>query len=210
MKNLMNSKKLWVAFSIVFLSGIAIGVVVGLFVKPQTSPPERKMPEMMKMRLFRHISEELEFTPEQQVVAQKILTKMSEDIRKFQSDQRPKIKSIIDTAFAEITKILTDDQKVKMTELQERMAKYHNMRREGDKYGPPHHRRGDDRNKFRPKDGEEPFSREKNGDKLERRREGRDRRPLPADGGKKAELVTPPPPKPDNIPDDDPKEVEKR
>lgn len=214
MTNLMKSKTMWIAFAIVFVSGLAIGTVVGMMIKNRPPAPgnrEAQFQDMIKFRLIRHMDEELEFTPIQQAKAEKIFTKMSDDIRKFHNDERPKIKSIIDNAFAEVEMILTDEQKVKMAEVRERMAQYHRSRREGDnKYGPPHHRDG---SRGKPglrdngaKDGDKPF-RPDGTENPERNRDGKDRCPPPEkdiqpDQDEKPDPILVPEQKPENPPAD--------
>jgi gas vesicle protein len=145
MKNLMKSKKMWIAFCIVFLSGIAIGVVVGMTVKRSPAKKECKQQGMMKIRLLRHMSDELKLTTDQKVSVDEIITGMTDEISVLHNEQRPKIKNIIDTAFADIDKILTEDQKTKMERLKERMAKSRRMRhnkeeRKGRQCAPPRQR----------------------------------------------------------------------
>ena len=154
----MKSKKMWIAFVLVFLSGIAIGLVAGMLVKktPQKRS-EQKHHGMMKMRLLRHMSKELNLTSDQKKNVDTILISMTKDISAYQTEQRPKIQSIIESAFAEIDKILTVDQKTKMLKLQKRMPKFrrkHNdrERRENGKFGSPQRREGG--REFRGQDGD--------------------------------------------------------
>jgi len=177
MKNLIKSKKTWIAFVVVFLSGIAIGLVVGMAVK---ETPEKKKKQkhqsMMKIRLLRHMSEKLQLTPDQKKNVDTILTAMTKNISALQTEQRPKIQSIIEDAFSEIGNILTEDQKTKMLTFQKRMSrlrrKHHERKKRGNgKIGSLQRREGGE--KFRQQDGDRFFGgkdkKNKNFEKHQRR-----------------------------------------
>lgn len=126
MKDLMRSKKMWIAFGVIFLSGIAIGVVGGIYYNSYYFNPAKKEDQRhqdrIKMHMLRLMSAELKLTDDQKVQVEKILGEMTKSINDIHASQMPEIKTIIDKSFAEIDKILTDEQKIKLVDMQKRMA----------------------------------------------------------------------------------------
>ena len=148
MKNLIKLKKIWIAFIVIFFSGIAIGIVCGMALKHSLSKKKCRQHGIMKMRLIRHISSELKLTSDQQASVDKILSTMTEHVSALHAEQRPKIRNIIETAFDDIDKVLTEKQKIRMAELKKKMSCFHKRRCIGER--DHFNRRGRRRNKFHP------------------------------------------------------------
>lgn len=125
MRNLMKLKKMWIAFAVVFLSGIIIGVVGGIFFSAYFNPGkenEKRRQGWLKMHLLRRMSDELQLDLNQRTAVEKILHDMTKSISDIHAGQRPIIKEVIDKSFADIDKILTEDQKMKFVVMQQKMA----------------------------------------------------------------------------------------
>lgn len=131
MKKPLKIKKIWIAFSIIFLSGIIIGALGGLFLsKKFASQNERRWRQgRVKIHLLRRMSDELQLSEDQKLSVEKILGDMTKNINDIHAKQRPVIKDIIDDSFAAIDQVLNDEQKVKFAEMQQRMAKFREKHR---------------------------------------------------------------------------------
>lgn len=114
------SKNLWTAFITVFISGIIIGAVsIQLFMDRKIK--RYFLPEHIKMRILTRITDELNLSPEQRRDADKIITDMTTRIADIRRAQAPEIQSIVQSSFADISKLLDEEQKKKFVQVQQRI-----------------------------------------------------------------------------------------
>ena len=115
---------MWSAFILVFLSGIVIGVVIGIMVahSPDQAKNNHKRQKMVKIRILRNMSSRLNLTADQKVQVEMILDNMTKNIASIHADQRPVIKDIIKQSFDKINLILSDDQKEKLRRMYKKIS----------------------------------------------------------------------------------------
>jgi hypothetical protein len=152
MKKLVKSKKMWLAFAIVFIAGIVIGVLSGALVMHRSTRNGRQMSSRFKSRMLMHMTQRLDLDVEQKEQAKTIISLMMEKIYQQQTEQRPIIKAVIDTALSDIEKILTEEQKIKFNKMKIEMAKRRHRKPSGysgrsGRYGKHRHENSDKSNK---------------------------------------------------------------
>jgi hypothetical protein len=140
-KKMMNSKKMWLAVVTIFISGVIIGLVSGLAINRQRSFLRFPLAGRFRNRITNNLTHRLELNAEQQAETEKIINAMAEQIRNYQTIQRPKIKAVIDSAMSEIEKLLTSEQREKFIAMRAKMAK-HRGRRYGRQGRGQHQRNG--------------------------------------------------------------------
>ena len=114
------SKNLWTAFITVFISGIVIGAVsIQIFMDRKIK--RYFLPEHIKMRILSRMTEELNLSPAQRRDADQIITKMTKEIAKIRRSQAPKIQSIVQSSFADVSQLLNAEQKIKLIAMQEKV-----------------------------------------------------------------------------------------
>ena len=119
-KHILLSTKVWAAFMTVFIAGIVIGAMsIQLFINSKAK--RHKPPGYMKMRILSHITNELNLSPEQRTDAEEIMTQMTNKITAIHKEQAPRMQAIIQSSFAELEKLLNEDQKIKFQEIQKRV-----------------------------------------------------------------------------------------
>lgn len=128
MKKFIKSKKMWFAFITVFISGVLIGVVAGVGGTLFVGYKCLHGPGMGGGRLLSHMTRQLDLTPEQKLEVEKIMKRMSEQLNETRNEQYPKIKNIISSSFKDIENLLDEKQKLKFTEIRERVKKFHHSR----------------------------------------------------------------------------------
>ena len=122
--SLLRSKKIWFAFITVFISGAAIGgSCVAFILKPSHHCISTPAPanDMVQKRIIPHMTKTLNLSREQQDKAENIMMKMSTQLREIRKQQAPEIQKIIQSSFANIEKLLNEEQKVKFIEMQKRI-----------------------------------------------------------------------------------------
>jgi len=119
-----RTKKLWLAFITVFISGAAIGsVCVMAIMQGKVKHYEGVNPhEMIKMRIISHMSKELNLSPEQKDETEKIITAMTKKLFEIRKAQQPEIQNIVKSSFSNIDKILNDDQKIEFKKMQRKVG----------------------------------------------------------------------------------------
>ncbi|MCF6177348.1 MAG: hypothetical protein L3J71_16465 [Victivallaceae bacterium] len=152
MKQLVKSKKMWLAFTLVFIAGIVIGVLSGVIVMHQSSRAGRPMPSRFKSIMLMHMTQRLNLTVEQKEQVKPIIGLMMEKIHQHQTEQRPVIKAVVDTALSDIEKILTEEQQIKFNKMKFEMAKRRRRKPPGfsgvsGRYGKHRHGNSDKSNK---------------------------------------------------------------
>ena len=130
MKKIINSKKMWLASIIIFISGIIIGLVSGLAIKPHQPSFGFSSAGRFRNRIISNITRQLALNEEQHAQTEKIINAMAEQIHSYQTEQRPKIKAVIDKSMSDIEKLLTPEQLEKFIEMRAKIAKHHSGRRE--------------------------------------------------------------------------------
>jgi len=128
MKKMINSKKMWLAVVTIFISGVIIGLVSGLAINSHRSFARFPFAGNFRNRITNNLTHRLELNAEQQAETEKIINAMAEQIRHYQTIQRPKIKIVIDSAMSEIEKLLTPEQRDKFIEMRTEMAKHRGRR----------------------------------------------------------------------------------
>ena len=132
--------RIWVAFVVTLLSGVAIGFAMGSFVfrgTPAAMPSGAVASKgvalkgggksvqdcsVMRHRLLDRFSQELDLTPEQQAKVKPVLEKMTAEIDAIHKGKRPEIRKAIADCMAEMKAMLTPDQGVKLQNLEKRMS----------------------------------------------------------------------------------------
>lgn len=152
----MNSKKMWLALIIIFVSGIIIGLVSGLAIGRRRSFSGFSATGRFRNRIISNITHKLELDDEQHAQTEKIINAMAEQIRRYQTEQRPKIKAVIDKAMGDIAKLLTPEQLQEFTEMRAKTARYrhsHRRGREGREWSEDreHRRRDSERKRYNDK-----------------------------------------------------------
>ena len=131
MKKVMKSKKMWLAVITIFISGLIIGLVSGLAINRHRSFSRFSSSGRFRNRIIGNLTRQLALNDEQQAKTEKIINAMSEQIRRYQTEQRPKIKAVIEKSMSEIEKLLTPEQLKKFFVMRAKIAKHHRGRRHG-------------------------------------------------------------------------------
>lgn len=106
----MNKLKPVLLLLLVFLAGIAVGVVgTRLFVR-QLVRTAVERPEQVRLRVERRLERRLDLTPEQQARVHEILTNSQAQIQSLRREFRPQMAVIVMKANRDIMTILTPEQ----------------------------------------------------------------------------------------------------
>lgn len=143
----MRGLKPWLVIALVFLAGIAVGVlgtraVVRRFADRAMRDPKfaGEKVESIRNRMEQELVSGLDLTPEQQTNVHAIFVDSGEQLRKLHSEFEPRMRQIFDDAHQKIAATLTPEQREKYEKLmKERRERFEKFRDKG--FGPPH--RGD-------------------------------------------------------------------
>lgn len=141
----MKGIKPWLVLLLVFVAGIAVGVLGTRSVLRRGADRAIRDPKFarervdsMRDRMEKELVSNLELTPEQEAKIHQIFTQSGEQMRALHTDFEPRMKEIFQTAHTNIAANLTTEQREKFEKLtKERRERFEKFRDKG--FGSPHH-----------------------------------------------------------------------
>ena len=128
----LSKTKLILYLLAIFVAGGVTGAMVALKADKQMMT-EAPRPARLETRYLRdRFQSKLGLTPEQSLMVEPILEKMSEDLKSIRQDATKRISAIMKTSYDQIAKQLTPEQRKKLEEMQKE--------RHDDHREPPHRR----------------------------------------------------------------------
>ncbi len=122
--------KLLVGLVLVFLAGAATGFFVATMHARHVFV-EFHQPDLMAARMTDRLRSELQLTPEQQAKISPIAQKMATQLEQIRSETGERVHQAFMDAHREMSAILTDEQRVRLKEMDERHHAWHMQ------HGPP-------------------------------------------------------------------------
>jgi hypothetical protein len=111
--------KIWLALALIFLSGLALGVVgTGLYVRHQVKETLTEALEgnsqALSGKVMRNLRRALDLRTEQQKAMEPIVAKAIEDVRQARVQLRPRFMAIYQEAVADMQPHLTAEQRARL------------------------------------------------------------------------------------------------
>jgi hypothetical protein len=120
----MKSWKTWSGLTVIFLSGILIGVVgSGLYFNYTMKSFRGHGPAGIKRLVMKKLSRELDLSRDQQASIREIVGRTVDDLDKLRRKHRPEIEAVVSQGVASIKPYLNPDQQRKLDEMYERFKK---------------------------------------------------------------------------------------
>src|SRR5215218_1234593 len=113
----MKGLKPWLVIALVFVAGIAVGVLTshapwrrGFDHGPRDPKAAREKVDSIRDRMEKELISNLDLTPEQQTNIHQIFLQSGEQMRKVHSEFEPRMKEIFENAHTNIAAKLTPEQ----------------------------------------------------------------------------------------------------
>jgi len=103
---------------LVFAAGICVGIVTTRYTIRRSIQQAVRRPELVRLRIERDLTRELDLTPDQQGKLEDILVTMQREIATARQERQFRFRAIIADAQRRISDILTPEQRVKFEKIQ--------------------------------------------------------------------------------------------
>ena len=103
---------------LVFIAGISIGVVGTRFVIRRSIRQAVRRPELVRLRIERDLTRELELDPAQQTKLDEILLSAQQQIATARQEHQPRFRAIFADTQKRISEILTPEQRLRFEKIQ--------------------------------------------------------------------------------------------
>jgi gas vesicle protein len=120
--------KLIVGFILVFIAGGVTGVFLGGFYARHFFFPEFHRVEMIRARMKERLRTELNLTPEQVAKISPIIDKTAAQLQEVRRDTGRRVHDIIMEAHRQMAANLTDEQRQKLQQIEERHRRWRHRR----------------------------------------------------------------------------------
>lgn len=109
----------WLLLILVFLAGLALGVVGTRATVRHFVYQAARDPEVMREMIEKRVSRRLRLDPQQQAKVREILVRKQAELKDLRSEFQPRFLSIMDAGKAEIESALTPEQRQRFEQLQQ-------------------------------------------------------------------------------------------
>jgi anti-sigma factor ChrR (cupin superfamily) len=103
---------------LVFAAGICVGVVGTRVVVRRSIRQAVRQPELVRLRIERDLTRELELDPSQQVKLDEILVSTQQQVATAKQERQPRFRAILTDTQKRISDILTPEQREKFEKIQ--------------------------------------------------------------------------------------------
>mgnify|MGYP006908257403 FL=1 len=124
----MKKFKPWLVLLLVFFTGVGVGVFGTRLAVRKMVREAAANPDLMRERIEKQLTHELDLTPEQQRQISETLVASQERIRLLRSEFHPRFLEIFDEAEAQIGEALTPEQREKFREYLQKKKPYWRMK----------------------------------------------------------------------------------
>jgi len=132
----LSKWKIWLGLVILFLSGVLVGGFgTRLYVRHRIANVLTGDRPMFRNLFLRHITRELDLTPEQQEQIERIAEGTAEDLHLLHRQHRSAVEAIFDQAVSDMKVYLSPDQQKQLDAVREKMKAFRRRHR----HRPPHH-----------------------------------------------------------------------
>lgn len=109
----MTRLKPWIVLSLVFVTGIVVGIAGTRIAVKRIIARTTANPELVRERIEREFARELRLTPEQRPKVHEIFQRSHEEIRTLRQDFQPRVADVLKRSEQEIRAVLNDAQREK-------------------------------------------------------------------------------------------------
>jgi len=115
----MKTAKVWLIVALVFLAGVAVGVVSTRAVVRRMVTMVVNDPDRLRSIIAKRVQRQLKLDAEQRIKVDQILEHTQNDLRSLRMDFAPRFHSIMSNAQAEISEVLTPEQRKRFEKFRE-------------------------------------------------------------------------------------------
>jgi Spy/CpxP family protein refolding chaperone len=119
----MKNWKAWLCVVLIFLAGIAIGMIAGHRMTVSTMQKAARDPAFLRQMIVKRLSCKLDLTDDQRKSIEAIITDSQVSIRDLRSEAEPRFSDILKNAERQIAEVLNAEQQEEFRELLEERRK---------------------------------------------------------------------------------------